>query len=50
MQAEVACDAGAGEAAALLAGSHWAFLGAGAVWTAAVAASFFLRKPADPDA
>ena len=50
MQAQVARDAGAGEAAALLAGSHWAFLGAGAVWTAAVVASFFLRKPADPDA
>ena len=47
MQTQVARDAGAGEGAALLAGSHWSFLGAGAVWTAAVIASFFLRKPAD---
>lgn len=38
---------GAAPADALLAGSHWAFLGAGAVWTAAVVAAWFLRKPAD---
>ncbi|MFT3877398.1 MAG: MDR family MFS transporter [Propioniciclava sp.] len=50
MQTQVARDAGAAEGAALLAGSHWAFLGAGAVWTAAVITSFFLRKPADADA
>ncbi len=50
MQTQVAHDAGAADAAALLAGSHWAFLGAGAVWTAAVVAAFFLRKPDDPDA
>ncbi len=49
MQTEVAAKAGAPEAAAMLAGSHWAFLGAGAVWTAAVIASFFLRKPEDAD-
>lgn len=29
----------------MLQGAHWAFLGAGAVWTAAVIAGFFLRKP-----
>jgi DHA2 family lincomycin resistance protein-like MFS transporter len=34
--------------AALLVGSHWAFLGATAIWTVAMVASFFLRKPAEP--
>ena len=33
-------------AEAMLAGSHWAFLGAGAVWTAALICGFFLRRPA----
>lgn len=33
------------EAAAMLAGSHWAFLGAGAIWTGAVICSLFLRAP-----
>lgn len=47
MQTAAAAQAGAPEAQAMLAGSHWAFLGAGAVWTAAVIASFFLSKPAD---
>jgi len=32
-------------AEAMLAGSHWSFLGAGAVWTAAVVCGFFLRAP-----
>ena len=30
-------------------GRGWAFLGAGAVWTAAVVAGFFLRRPAESD-
>lgn len=45
MQSQAAASTGAGEAAAMLAGSHWAFLGAGAVWTAAVIAGLFLRRP-----
>lgn len=40
-----AAASGAGRADAMLAGTHWAFLGAGAVWTCAVVASFFLRRP-----
>ena len=45
MQTEVAAVGGASSGAAMLAGSHWAFLGAGAVWTAAVVAGLFLRRP-----
>lgn len=45
MQSAAARSAGLPDAAALLAGAHWSFLGAGAVWTAAVVCSFFLRKP-----
>ncbi len=47
MQTEAARAGGADEVHSLLSGSHWAFLGAGAIWTAAVVAGFFLRKPAD---
>ena len=47
MQSQAAATAGAPAAEALLSGSHWAFLGAGAVWTAAVIASVFVSKPAD---
>lgn len=47
MQSDAAAAAGSPAAAAMLAGSHWAFLGAGAVWTAAVVAGFFLRRPAE---
>lgn len=50
MQSDAALRAGVPEASALLQGSHWAFLGAGAVWTAAVVAGFFLRRPAEADA
>lgn len=39
----------ASEAEAMLVGAHWAFLGAGAIWTAAVIAGFFLRKDDDAD-
>lgn len=46
-QTDVAVRAGIPGAQAMLAGSHWAFLGACAVWTIAVAASFFLRQPHD---
>ena len=45
MQTAVATSAGQPDAQAMLTGSHWAFLGAGAVWTAAVVTGFFLRKP-----
>lgn len=45
MQSQAAASTGASETAAMLAGSHWAFLGAGAVWTAAVIAGLFLRRP-----
>jgi hypothetical protein len=31
----------------MLAGAHWAFLGAGAIWTGAAICGFFLRKPDD---
>ena len=34
---------------AMLEGAHWAFLGAGAVWTAAVVAGFFLRRPPEDE-
>ena len=51
LQSDAARAAGASEAVALLTGSHWAFLGAGAIWTAAVVAGFFLRRPPeDPEA
>lgn len=36
---------GADAASAMLTGTHWAFLGAGALWTCAVVLSFFLRRP-----
>lgn len=39
--------AGAAEASALLQGAHWAFLGAGAIWTAALVMALFLRRPDD---
>ena len=50
MQADAAASGGASPDAAMLAGSHWAFLGAGAVWTAAVVAGFFLRRPVEEPA
>lgn len=46
MQTAAARPTAASEGEAMLAGAHWAFLGAGAIWTAAVVAGFFLRKPA----
>ena len=49
MQSEAAAAAGAYEARAMLEGAHWAFLGAGAVWTAAVVAGFFLRRPPEDE-
>ena len=49
MQSEAAAAAGASPSAAMLEGAHWGFLGAGAVWTAAVVAGFFLRRPAESD-
>ncbi|WP_282004694.1 MDR family MFS transporter [Propioniciclava sinopodophylli] len=49
MQSEAAAAAGASEARAMLEGAHWAFLGAGAVWTAAVVAGFFLRRPPEDE-
>ena len=45
MQTAVARPHVASDAAAMLSGSHWAFLGAGAVWTGAMICGFFLRKP-----
>ena len=45
MQTAVAESAGQPTPQAMLTGSHWAFLGAGAVWTAAVITAFFLRRP-----
>lgn len=41
----VAAASGADHPTAMLAGTHWAFLGAGAVWMGALVASFFLRRP-----
>lgn len=46
---DAALAQGLPDAAALLSGSHWAFLFAGGVWVLAVVASFFVRKPADVD-
>lgn len=40
----------ASHAEAMIGGSHWAFLGAGAVWSAAVICAFFLRAPDEPAA
>lgn len=40
-----ASAAGADEPTSMLVGTHWAFLGAGAVWTCAIVAAFFLRRP-----
>ncbi len=45
MQTQAAQGRGVPEAAAMLEGAHWSFLGAGAVWTAAIVATFFLSKP-----
>ena len=50
LQSGVAAAAGASPRDAMLEGSHWAFLGAGAVWTAAVVAGLFLRRPAEEGA
>ncbi|HMR50139.1 MAG TPA: MDR family MFS transporter [Arachnia sp.] len=47
MQTAAALPVSASEAEAMLVGSHWAFLGAGAIWTAALISSFFVRKPDD---
>ena len=49
MQTAAAEPHAASHAEAMLVGSHWAFLGAGAVWTAAVICGFFLRTPAPDD-
>lgn len=45
MQSDAAASAGKSPDLAMLVGSHWAFLGAGAVWTTAVVAGLFLRRP-----
>ncbi|MFT3889543.1 MAG: MDR family MFS transporter [Arachnia sp.] len=45
MQTAVATPTAPSAAAAMLAGAHWSFLGAGAIWTAAAISGFFLRKP-----
>jgi len=47
MQTAAAMPVSGSEAEAMLVGSHWAFLGAGAIWTAALISSLFLRKPDD---
>jgi DHA2 family lincomycin resistance protein-like MFS transporter len=47
MQTAAAAPTAPSEAAAMLAGAHWAFLGAGAIWTGAAICGFFLRKPDD---
>lgn len=45
MQTAAARPHVASDAEAMLAGAHWAFLGAGAIWTAAMICGFFVRKP-----
>ena len=45
MQTAAALPTVGSEAEAMLVGAHWAFLGAGAIWTAALICSLFLRKP-----
>ncbi|MBB1516428.1 MDR family MFS transporter [Tessaracoccus sp. MC1679] len=47
IQSAAAAPTAASEAEALLVGARWAFMAAGAIWTAAVVAGLFLRKPAD---
>ncbi len=47
MQTAAATPTAPSEAAAMLTGAHWAFLGAGAIWTGAAVCGFFLRKPDD---
>ena len=47
MQTAAAAPTAPSEAAAMLAGAHWAFLGAGAIWTGAAICGLFLRKPDD---
>ncbi|HSO70968.1 MAG TPA: MFS transporter, partial [Arachnia sp.] len=49
IQSTAAAPTAASEAEALLVGARWAFMAAGAIWTAAVVAGLFLRKPADVD-
>ena len=49
IQSAAAAPTAASEAESLLVGARWAFMAAGAIWTAAVAAGLFLRKPADVD-
>ena len=47
IQSAAAAPTAASAAEALLVGARWAFMAAGAIWTAAVVAGLFLRKPAD---
>lgn len=47
IQSAAAAPTAASEAEGLLVGARWAFMAAGAIWTAAVVAGLFLRKPAD---
>lgn len=47
MQTQAATARGLAPDAAMLDGAHWAFLGAGAVWTCAILAALFVRKPPD---
>lgn len=49
MQSAAAAPAAASEEEAMLAGARWAFMAAGAIWTAAVVAGLFLKRPADVD-
>ena len=49
LQSAAAAPTAASEADALLAGARWAFAAAGAIWTAAVIAGLFLRKPENAD-
>ena len=49
IQSAAAAPTAASEAESLLVGARLAFMAAGAIWTAAVAAGLFLRKPADVD-
>lgn len=44
MQTAAATPTAASPGAAMLAGAHWAFLGAGAIWTAALICSLFLKS------
>ncbi|MHA6525393.1 MDR family MFS transporter [Tessaracoccus sp. G1721] len=48
-QSAAAAATAGSEAEAMLAGARWAFRAAGAIWTAAVVAGLFLRRPENAD-